>query len=86
LFSKALSLNPNDVETYINISIAEDNLGMFEEAVDSLQKALEMEPNNEETLFNLGILYEKKERFDEAIDYFKQVTAADPFMLKRGTN
>ncbi|MFA7289291.1 MAG: tetratricopeptide repeat protein, partial [Melioribacteraceae bacterium] len=77
-FLKSISLNPNDVETLINKSISEDNLGMVAEATESLLKALEFEPNNEETLFNLGILHEKKDDFLEAIEYFKRATIADP--------
>ncbi|MCB9248301.1 MAG: hypothetical protein H6613_07020 [Ignavibacteriales bacterium] len=38
-FEKALSLNPNDVETMINKSIAEDNLGYWNEAVKTLEDA-----------------------------------------------
>jgi tetratricopeptide (TPR) repeat protein len=59
-FEKAQSINPYDVETYINKSIAEDNLGMSEDAIDSLKKALVIEPNNEEILFSLGVLSRKK--------------------------
>jgi tetratricopeptide (TPR) repeat protein len=38
-FDKALSLNPNDVEAMINKSIAEDNLGMWKEAITTLRES-----------------------------------------------
>ena len=54
-FNKALSLNPSDVETMINKSISEDNLGLWDDAIDTLENAQLLEPNNEEVTFNLGI-------------------------------
>lgn len=77
-FDKSISLNPNDSETLINMSIAEDNLGMFDEAVESLEKALELDPRNEEVYFNLGIMFEKKEKFGQALTYFEKAIEADP--------
>ena len=63
--------------TLINKSIAEDNLGMWEDAVSTLHSALDVEPNNEEVLFNLGTLFERRDYFSEAIDFFKKTLILD---------
>ncbi len=77
-FTKALSLNPGDVETLINKSIAEDNLGLFDDSVATLEHALVLEPENEEAFFSLGILFEKKELYRQAIEYFRKALEIDP--------
>ncbi len=77
-FNKALSLNPSDVETIINKSVSEENLGFLDEAEESLEKALSLDPNNEDALFSLGVLYERKEEFDISIYYLERTVEADP--------
>ena len=56
-FTKSLSLNPNDVETLINKSISEENLSLYEEAVETLQHAISLEPSNDEVVFSAHTRY-----------------------------
>ncbi len=70
-FDKSLSLNPGDTETLIDKATAEENLGLYEAAGETLRKALNNEPNNEDALFNLALLCQRKNRTSEAITYLK---------------
>ncbi|HEX7358593.1 MAG TPA: hypothetical protein VF270_12855, partial [Ignavibacteriaceae bacterium] len=41
-YEQSLSLNPNDVETLIDKSATEENLGLFDQARESLEKVLQL--------------------------------------------
>jgi tetratricopeptide (TPR) repeat protein len=52
---KLLSLNPGDPEIYIEKATAEESIGMFENAKESLETAIDLDPMNEDAYFDLGI-------------------------------
>lgn len=76
-FNKSLSLNPSDVETLINKSVSEENLGMVKEALESLEKAFTIDPSNDEVLFNLALLNERKKDFESASYYLEKAIELD---------
>ncbi len=76
-FEKSLELNPNDLETLINLSAAYENAGEYQEASKVLDSVIQNEPENTEALMALGMLHEKKGLFEKAIEYFKKVIEID---------
>ena len=69
-FNKAISLNPGDVEIYLDKSIAEEGLELIDEAVKSLKTVLEMDITNDEAYYNLGMIAFKENNFIRAKECF----------------
>jgi tetratricopeptide (TPR) repeat protein len=76
---KALSLNKNDAEVYINKGLIEENLQLNDLAKESYYKALELEPDNPEIYYNLGVVYMKENQNDEAAYFFEKALEIDSF-------
>lgn len=55
-----LNLDPNDVETYINLGATEYLLGNHAQASKAINKALELDPKNEEAIRISNLLNSKK--------------------------
>ncbi len=69
-FNKAISLNPGDVEIYLDKSISEEGLDLNDEAVKSLEIVLELEPTNDEAYYNLGMIAFRETNFIRAKECF----------------
>ena len=64
-------LNPNDVETLIDKSATEENLGLYDQSQESLEKVLQLDPENDDALFSLGLLFQRRANLKKAIEYFE---------------
>jgi tetratricopeptide (TPR) repeat protein len=53
-FDQVIEQNPEDINAYLNISIALKSLRRFDEAYEYSKKLLEVDPNNETAWFNMG--------------------------------
>jgi len=69
-FNKAISLNPGDVEIYLDKSIAEEGLELMDEAVNSLETVLQMDTTNDEAYYSLGMIALKEHNFIKAKQCF----------------
>jgi len=56
-FNRAITLNPGDVENYLDKAISEENLELTNEALKSLEKVIELDNKNDEAYYNLGLIY-----------------------------
>ena len=57
-FSKAIELNPNNVDAYTNRGTAYSDLGQYQKAIDNYNKAIELDPYNQTAINNKNIWLE----------------------------
>lgn len=80
-FENAVSIDPNAIESYKSLSIAQYNNGNIEDALESL-KAAEMLPDATTDVFeSLGFLYLEKGDPEQSIIYYKKADQ-DPLKNK----
>jgi len=66
-----LIINPNNIESHINLGILFKKQGQMDQAIGSYQKALSLNPLHGETHYNMGLLYEQLEKWDLAIHHYQ---------------
>lgn len=67
-FQSAVSANALYAPAWVNLGIAERNLGRFREADVAYRRALEIQPGNRVAFWNLGLLYDDyQDRVDAAL-------------------
>jgi len=70
-YSRALSLNPKDVEAQLGLGHVLVSLGRNEEAIKYLRMAVEGDPLNSEAHYRLGTVYRRLRMTDEAAKEMK---------------
>lgn len=78
LESRAVELNPDDIDAVINLALAYDFLGQTEKAMSEYSKALEKNPDEKDLIFNLGRLYYMNDDYEKAIELFERAIKANP--------
>ena len=71
-YGEVIALDPNVELAYEIKSISEINLGMYDDALQTLTKALEHFPENGTFWYNLGVVYSHKNNAKEAKAAFKK--------------
>jgi tetratricopeptide (TPR) repeat protein len=59
-FRKAVEVNPNEAEAYINLGIVLYDCGKLEEAIAQYQQALHLDPKRADAHYHLGIIFADK--------------------------
>ena len=59
IFNKAININPNNTDAYINLGNAYSYIEDYQNATKSFNKALTINPKNHKIYYNLGIIYDK---------------------------
>ena len=77
-YEKALSLNPNDVESYHEYAHLLTEIGKFDEGIKMMNRALELEPLSIAINSCLGQTLYQAKKYDKAIDQFNKVIEMDP--------
>jgi tetratricopeptide (TPR) repeat protein len=72
-FSRALELNPNLQEAYVQRGTAYQNLGQLDQALQDLDRALAANPKDQAALIARGIVYRDRKDLHKAIDDFSRV-------------
>jgi tetratricopeptide (TPR) repeat protein len=72
VFQKAMAINPNHIESHINLGILFKKKGQWENAIESYQKALAIDPLHRETHYNMALLYEQLENWELAITHYQR--------------
>jgi len=85
-FRKAVELDPNLAEAYLNMAFCLQRIRRFDEAIKALQQALQIKPDFIEARYNLGTLYLKLSRYPEAIGELEKVVKARPYMAEARHN
>lgn len=70
-FRKAIELQPDFAEAYVNLGIASERTGDFAEAERCYGRALVIEPLNPAGHLNLGIVFEKQGKMNDAIRRYR---------------
>jgi tetratricopeptide (TPR) repeat protein len=77
-YDKALSLDPNDIDTLIIKGVSLNNLDKFEEAIEWYDKALAVDPNYINALYHKAISLDNMGDYEQAIAYFDKALALEP--------
>lgn len=77
-FEAAISLHPQDVGSYYEMAVLQDEKGMVSEAVASYEKVLALDPSNLNATFGLGTLYGVQGDMDKAIQYLTAAVSLNP--------
>jgi predicted O-linked N-acetylglucosamine transferase (SPINDLY family) len=76
--SKAIKLDPNSADAYLNLGRMQGELGEFANAERSLRKALALNPASTLAAGNLAAVLRRLERFEEALACVDAVLAREP--------
>lgn len=74
----AIQLNPENIGTFINLGVAQQNLGLLDEAEKTLKSALSMDDSHPQIQNNLGAIYILKSEYSKAKPYIEKAIAIDP--------
>lgn len=74
---KALEMNVNNAGTYMNLGLTQNDLGEYNEAVQSFNKCLELRNNWVAALNELGYAYRYLNQLDNAVANFRRATELD---------
>ena len=77
-FKKAIEIDPNYLESYINIGLLYNKEGDTKKAISYFEKAIAVDPDFTKAHYNLGVIYAKKGKLDKAISEFKRCISIDP--------
>lgn len=86
LLTRVSERTPNSTAPYINLAIAQQDLGKFEAAEENLKKALAIAPEHPVANNEYGILYRRTGRFAEARKTYEAVLKKDAAFLPARRN
>ena len=81
-FKKAIEIDPNYLESYINIGLLYSKEGDTEKAISYYEKAIAVDPDFTKAHYNLGTVYAEKGKSDKAISEFKKCLSINPNLAK----
>lgn len=81
-FKKAIEIDPNYLESYINIGLLYNKEGDTKKAISYYEKAIAVDPDFTKAHYNLGVIYAKKGKLDKAISEFKKCISINPDLAK----
>lgn len=85
-FKKAIELNPEYLDTWVNLGYVYCELGRFTEAEQTLHRAMKLEPTSAEAACNLGVVYLRTNRLGEAERCFRKAIHEKPDYLNAWSN
>ena len=77
-YREAIRINPDLIQTRLNLGADLANLGRLDEAAEQFQAVLQAHPDNGGALNGMGVICEQQHKPDEAIDYYSRAIQADP--------
>lgn len=77
-FKRSITVDPNRVETYINLGVSYANMEKYGEAEKMFIRALAIDPQNPEALAKLGATYTHMEKYDDSAKVLKRSLALRP--------
>ncbi len=72
------SLNPKNVEAWVQLGNLYFDNNMHEKAISAYKKSLELYPNNADVWTDIGVMYRRSARPFKAIEAFDKAMAVDP--------
>ncbi len=84
--NKAISINPNEIDPYINRGIAEEALGQWAQAKKDYMAVLSEDSNNFSALYNLANVEGSTSHWEKARDLFSRAASYNPgFAMARSS-
>jgi len=77
-YQKAIRLESDFLEAFINLGVAYYQLGKYSKAIDAYEKALYLDPHSSSLYNKLGSAYIIHGRFTNALESFKKATEIEP--------
>jgi tetratricopeptide (TPR) repeat protein len=74
-FERAVSLNPSDIGSYINLANCYGLLEQYDKTIILLNRVLAINPDDGQALGNLAVTYEKMGDYERAMEYTKRLKA-----------
>ena len=81
-YKKAINLNPNSIDAYLNLSISLYKDGNLEEAIALCENLLKKDPKNIKAINNLGEFNQEIGNEDLSLNYYKKALEIDPKNLR----
>ena len=75
---KEVSLNPENVEAWVQLANLYFDANQFDKAITAYKKSLELNPNNANVMTDLGVMYRRMGQPKEAIKAFDEAMKIDP--------
>ena len=75
---KVISMKPDYIEAYSNISVALLEKGKLDEALEACKKAVLLNPNYANAYYNMGKVFHEQGKLDEAIEVYKKSISIKP--------
>jgi len=76
--NKALSIKPNNADTYYNMGNALQKQNKLKEAIEAYKKALAIKPDYANAHYNMGNVLQRQNKLEEAIEAYKKALAIKP--------
>ena len=84
--NKAISLNPNEIDPYINRGIAEEALGLWSKAKEDYMFVISQDSKNFSALYNLANVEGSTSQWEKARDLFSKAATYNPgFAMARSS-
>jgi Flp pilus assembly protein TadD len=77
-YQKAISLNPDFTEAFVNLGVAYYQLGKYSKAIDAYKKALLLSPHSPSLYNKLGSIYILHGSYTKALDSFRKASEIEP--------
>ena len=78
VFQKALRIEPENPLLWLNLGIAQQKTGEYQEALLSYQKAACIDNSLSDAWGSMGLIYYELQQFDSAEQYYKTALEQDP--------
>ena len=75
---EALSVAPNNYESWTNLSEGLRRLGRLDEAVEAARQALTLKPDDADAYYNMGNVLKDQGKVDDAIASYRQALTLKP--------
>ncbi|NKB58834.1 MAG: tetratricopeptide repeat protein [Alphaproteobacteria bacterium] len=69
---------PDDPQTFYNLGLVSQSIGLYDDAAAAYRRACELEPDSASAHYNLGTVLNQLGRLDEAIAAYDEAIEADP--------
>jgi tetratricopeptide (TPR) repeat protein len=86
LFQKALVMDPENPLLWLNLGIAQQRTGDYEEAINSFSRAVVIEDDLAEAWVSMGLIYYELEQFDLSEECYHSALVRDEYAPKTWNN
>jgi Flp pilus assembly protein TadD len=78
VYTKAIELEPDNPQNYLNRGLAYADQGDYEAAIADFDKAIELDPDNDSAYFSRGLAYLDQGSYEPALDDYTRVIELTP--------